>query len=136
MTKRIQRVFLALVALAALAVGGSAFASAKQSGPSPAPAREPAAAAEPVGGPDTDNIQSGDQTTPDTAGAGIKAAAAHGKAAAAEAEPPGTEQSPAGEHQGETEQPGAETAPDSDGPGGHADEPGNASADHQFEGQE
>jgi cell division septation protein DedD len=26
--------------------------------------------------------------------------------------------------------------PDDDGPGGHADEPGNPNADHQFEGQE
>jgi hypothetical protein len=26
--------------------------------------------------------------------------------------------------------------PNNDGPGGHADEPGNPSADHQFEGQE
>ncbi len=31
---------------------------------------------------------------------------------------------------------GSETASDSDGPGGHADEPGNANADHQFDGEE
>jgi hypothetical protein len=34
------------------------------------------------------------------------------------------------------EQPGSESAANSDGPGGHADEPGNATADHQFQGQE
>lgn len=40
-----------------------------------------------------------------------------------------------------SEQPGAETEsaneqPGNDGPGGHADEPANATADHQFEGVE
>lgn len=30
----------------------------------------------------------------------------------------------------------AETVTGSDGPGGHADEPGNANADHQFQGTE
>jgi hypothetical protein len=34
------------------------------------------------------------------------------------------------------EQESATEAPGNDGPGGHADEPGNASADHQFQGQE
>lgn len=33
------------------------------------------------------------------------------------------------------EKPGSET-PNDDGPGGHADEPGNPNADHQFNGQE
>ena len=49
-------------------------------------------------------------------------------------ETPGTEQSPASE-QSSGEAPGSETA-NNDGPGGHADEPGNANADHQFQGNE
>jgi hypothetical protein len=43
---------------------------------------------------------------------------------------PGSAEEP--ETPGET---GSEV-PDDDGPGGHADEPGNPNADHQFEGQE
>jgi hypothetical protein len=132
MTKRIQRMFLAVAALAALAVGGSAIASAQQSGQSPAPAQQSATSLEPVGGPDTDNIQSGDQTTPDTAGVSASAS----KSAATTAEAPGTEQPAASEQPGAAEQPGSETAANSDGPGGHADEPGNATADHQFQGVE
>jgi hypothetical protein len=34
-----------------------------------------------------------------------------------------------------TETPGSEL-PNNDGPNGHADEPGNPNADHQFQGQE
>jgi hypothetical protein len=132
MTKRIQRLFLAVAALGALAVGGSAIATAQQSGQTPAPVQQSAASSERVGGPDTDNIQSGDQTTPDTVGA----SAAASKAAAATTEAPGTEQSAASEQPGAAEQPGSESAANDDGPGGHADEPGNASADHQFQGQE
>jgi hypothetical protein len=59
--------------------------------------------------PDTDNIQSGDQTTPDSTATGM---------------------SGAGESSSGSEVPG------NDGPGGHADEPGNPNADHQFQGQE
>jgi hypothetical protein len=129
MTKRIQRLFVAVAALAALAVGGSAIASAQQSGQKPAPAQQSAAGAERIGGPDTDNIQSGDQSTPDTTGVAAKATAA-------QSETPGTEQSPASEQQGAAEQPGSESAANDDGPGGHADEPGNATADHQFQGVE
>jgi hypothetical protein len=104
MTKRIQRLFVAVAALVALAVGG----------------------------PDTDNIHSGDQATPDTVGA----SAAASKAAAATTEARGTEQSAASEQPGAAEQPGSESAANDDGPGGHADESGNAAADHQFQGQE
>jgi hypothetical protein len=131
MTKRIQKLFLAVGALAALAVGGSALASAQQPAQSNAPVTQSAPAAEPVGGPDTDNVQSGDQTTPDTA-----RVAATNQASGGQAEAPGTEQPAASEQPGAAETPGSESAADSDGPGGHADEPGNAAADHQFEGVE
>jgi hypothetical protein len=129
MTKRIGKFLAAFAALAALAVGGSAIASAQQPAHSAAPVKPPAAAtSEPVGGPDTDNIQSGDQTTPDTTTASARTSGA--------TEAPGTEQSPATEQPGAGEQPGSESAANSDGPGGHADEPGNATADHQFNGVE
>jgi hypothetical protein len=67
-----------------------------------------AATPEPVGGPDTDSIRSGDQTTPDSANASS----------------------------GTAETPGSESAANSDGPGDHADAPGNPTADHQFQGVE
>jgi hypothetical protein len=87
MPKRIKQALLALVAIGALAIGGATVAQAGSTS-TVEPAVESTA-------PDTDKIQSGDQSTPDTPKAS--------KAAAAEA--PG------------------ETAPNSDGPGGHADEP-------------
>jgi hypothetical protein len=104
--------------LAALGVGGVAVAqsSGSQSGPSAGPA---AGQVQEVPGQestapensatDTDNIQAGDQTAPDPAGA---------------AQESGTEQESGSE------------VPNDDGPGGHADEPGNPNADHQFQGVE
>jgi hypothetical protein len=51
-------------------------------------------------------------------------------------EPAQQEQSAPDDQAAET--PGAEgkEVPDDDGPGGHADEPGNPNADHRFEGEE
>jgi hypothetical protein len=131
MIKRIQRWFVPVAAVAAVVVGGGAIASAQQPAKAPAPITKAAATSEPVG-PDTDTIQSGDQTTPDT----VAASATTHRSAAATAEAPGTEQPAASEQPGAEEQPGSETAANDDGPGGHADEPGNASADHQFQGVE
>jgi hypothetical protein len=99
--------------LAALGVGGVAAA---QNAPSQAP-KAPAATApaqsptapETTTGPDTDTTQSGDQTAPDT-GTGSESAA----------EAPGQES--------------ASETPGGDGPGGHADEPGNPNADTQAQG--
>jgi len=111
MTKRIQRLTVAVAALAALALGGAVFAQAQSS---------PSTASERTGAPDRDNVQSGDQTTPDM----VKAPARHaGRHAAryAENRETGAE---------------SESAPGNDGPGGHADEPGNPNADHQFQGNE
>jgi hypothetical protein len=108
MTKRIQQLFLSLAALGALALGGSAIASA-QNGASHATA-SPAA-----------NVTgtSGSQTAPDTQGSTETAGES------VSAEQPGT-----------SEQPSSESAASNDGPGGHADEPGNATADNQFQGQQ
>jgi hypothetical protein len=105
MTKRIQKLLVAVAALAALALGGSVLAQAQQTTSHAIKVHERTT------GPDRDNVQSGDQTTPD-------------KAKSAEA--------------GATPETGAgsESAPGNDGPGGHADEPGNPNADHQFQGNE
>jgi hypothetical protein len=59
---------------------------------------------------------------------------AHAKAAqAGESETPGTEAPDAPDAAGEAA--GSEV-PNDDGAGGHADEPGNPTADHQFQGEE
>jgi len=102
-----------LAAASALTAGGVAYAS---TGGGSASFKHPqlvVTAAESTS-PDSDNIQSGDQTGPDTA-AGAKATAA--------------------ETGSDGESPGSEVS-GNDGPGGHADEPGNSNADHQFQGQE
>jgi hypothetical protein len=135
MTKRYRKLLLSVAAIAAFALGGAVFAQAQSSSSTgsststrPAAAHKagtPSSAAENPNAKDTDNVQSGDQTTPDVPR--TRGVVAH-KAAATGTEP----QSP------EQEQPGAETEspPNNDGPRGHADEPGNAGANHQHEGVE
>lgn len=112
----------ALSALAVLTLSGAGIALAASDTPTPTPVVDatttPAVeAAEPVepAGTDTDTLQEGDQTTPDSP-------------ADAAAEAAGTEAA---------ETPGAETESTvSDGPGGHADDPNDPNVDHQFEGEE
>ncbi len=120
MPKKIRNMTGVVAGLAALALGGSALAGAAQHVPAEA-ATTPAVSQESTSGPDTDNVQSGDQTTPDTAGA---------SATTADVPSAGDQ---ADNLAGET--PGSESAADSDGPGGHADEPGNPDADNQSQGQ-
>lgn len=143
MTKRIRQLFLAVAALAALALGGAVFAQAQ----TPAPA-----APETTTAPDRDNVQSGDQTTPDTAATAKATGRTHvryhaTRVASTTTDPAGggTGQSgdqstpdtgSASETQGTETPSGSETATANDGPGGHADEPGNPTADHQFQGNE
>ena len=109
MTKRIQKLFVAVAALAALALGGSAIASAQSGATHTKPANQ---AAQATG-------TSGNQSAPDPQGSTETA----GETSSAE-------------QPSAAEQPGSESAANNDGPGGHADEPGNATADHQFQGQE
>ncbi len=126
MLKRIKLGIGAAAGVAALAAGGAALAGATQSAPIKAPA--PAAAQE-VKAPDTDNVQSGDQTTPDSPATAARAHSSTKSAAGSEA--PGNENAP--EAAGNAaEAPSNENAP-SDGPGGHADPPGNV--DNQQQGQ-
>jgi hypothetical protein len=110
---------LAATAILGLGALGGAAVKANASGSPVISPTPPVAAAVGVapeadaGLPDTDTLQQGDQTAADTA-AGATADNAVEAAG---------------------EQTGSETA-GNDGPGGHADEPGNANADHQFEGAE
>ncbi len=127
MIKRLKQGALAVGALAALAAGGSALAQAGTTTVKPA--------VEPASAPDRDHVQSGDQTTPDKPAAGAaKATKAQstGTDTGSGSEAPGAETNPANEAAG-SETSGSE-APSNDGPGGHADEPGNPNADNQFEG--
>jgi hypothetical protein len=100
-------------ALVVLALSGAGIGTALAS--SHAPARTAAAVSE-VAGPDTDAVQQGDQTSPDTAGAAAASAASHVRAA------------PSGEESD------SESSGPSDGPGGHADPAGDVQ--HEFTGVE
>lgn len=125
----------AIGALAVLLISGAgvAFAASPTAPVIAAPAAPTPAAVEPVepAGSETDTLQQGDQTTPDVATEAVGAAS---DAAAVEAA--GTET--AGEAAGpETEKTGVEAPGDANLPGGgHADDPNDPNADHQFEGQE
>ena len=132
----------AMSALAVLLISGAGIAFAANSpsatvkaAPVTIPAVAPAVAAPaaPVEatGADTDTLQQGDQTTPDAPAAAVVPAAKAAPAAAAPAEA-------AGEAPGtETEQTGAEEPGDASLPGGgHADNPNDPNADHQFDGVE
>jgi hypothetical protein len=143
MTKRISKLVVAVAAFAALALGGAVFAQAQTS---------PSAAPERTAVPDRDNVQSGDQTTPDTPTTAAARARHHAARVdgTTTADPAGGGTGLSGDQGapntgsvGETpgaESPeipaGSESAAGNDGPGGHADPPGNANADHQFQGTE
>ena len=119
MRRRLTKLLAGLTAVAALAFGGSALAGAASnpSPPAPPPASAPA-----------DTAQQGDQTAPDKAGATENAAETSSSEKADAPEP--------AESSSESATESASEVPGNDGPGGHADEPGNANADHQFQGQE
>jgi hypothetical protein len=101
MRKRLTTMTGLTAALAALALGGSAIATAAQG-----TAGAKKAAVEKTTGPDTDSIQSGDQTTPDTTSAGKAASVAPSEASS------------------ETTSENSESSAPSDGPGGHEDPAG------------
>jgi hypothetical protein len=107
MRKRLTTMTGVTAALAALALGGSAISTAAQG---KAPTKK--AAVERTTGPDTDAVQSGDQTTPDTA------RSIH-KSTAVPASETGTPESAT-----ETSAESSESSTPSDGPGGHEDPAG------------
>lgn len=95
----------AVSALAVLLISGAGIAFAGGPTPTGAPTVAPAVEAAEPAGPDTDTLQEGDQTTPDTA---AEKADASGEAAGAEADGPGGHQDdptdPNADHQFEGEE--------------------------------
>lgn len=113
MIKRLKTSLGVVAGLAALSLGGAAIAGAATGTAHPAVKHAKHATREATQTRDTDQVQSGDQTTPDTG-------------AATSAEAPSTET---------TSETSGETTAGNDGPGGHADEPGNPNANTQQQGQ-
>jgi cytoskeletal protein RodZ len=128
MRKRLKTVSGAAAALVALALGGSAIASATQHTPSSSKKRAipTSEALEKTSATDTDNVQSGDQTSPD------RHSAKASSASTSETPDTGSEaEKPSGTSDAGS---ATENSSESDGPGGHEDPAGNV--DHQSEGQE
>jgi hypothetical protein len=113
LTPKIAGTAVAVLALSGAGIGTVAAANAS----TPAPAAVQAAHSEPAS-PDTDAIQQGDQTSPDTAAA---TAARAVNTQSGKADNPG-------------EAPQSESNSASDGPGGHTDPASNAQ--HEFDGVE
>jgi hypothetical protein len=113
----------ALAGTAVLLISGAGIAFAASPSPTVPVKTAPSVVAEPVG-PDTDTLQQGDQTTPDTA---------TDTATAGDVTDPATDTATAGDVTDPAEAAASESA--SDGPGGHQD-PAGQNVDHQFEGQE
>lgn len=117
MLTKLKKIFLAVAALVALAVGGAAFA---QAGGDPAKKQDQPAAETETGKGD---------------------ASEKGEREGKEAESSATDRDNIQDENGKDdatekgEFEGSEV-PGDDGPGGHADEPGDPNADHQFEGKE
>jgi hypothetical protein len=147
--------------LAAMGLGGAAIAQSNGSQPAKTQANPAAVQSSEKPGvesnapensaKDPDNVQYTAPGDPDYKGGGKAAqtvaasssgsgtsgssqSGTSGQSGSSAAEKPGTEQSPGSEKAG-SEKADSEV-PGDDGPGGHADEPANANADHQFEGQE
>lgn len=104
---KLRKLVLTTAALAALAVGGAAFAQAQNAAPA-APIHKAVGETSPPG--DTDNAQSGDQGGP--------------------------ELNDPGQGGQESENDGAAEPSQDDRAGGHQDEPDTASADHEVQGDE
>ncbi len=108
MRARLTKLMAGLTVIGALAFGGAAVAGAADTTPAP-----PAAV----------DVQQGDQTAPDVGGTSESSSESGSSSESASIE-------------SSSESASSESASASDGPGGHADEPGNASADYQFEGEQ
>jgi hypothetical protein len=119
MAKRMQRLMVAVAAMASLALGGAVFAQAQSTHGKAlhaATAAHHATVGRSAGAVDGENVQSGNQSTPDQPGV----AAGNESSGAVNPEQSGN---------------AADSATNSDGLGGHADAPG-ANVDHQFQGNE
>lgn len=156
---KISRIRIAALGAAAILMLGGASVALAQNPSAKAMGTVPAAVEDPASGPDTDNVESGDQTGPDVAGpdeadngvedasgpdtdvvqegdqtgpdSATEAAQAAQPASAAASKADSSAES-AAESESASE---SESAAESDGPGGHQDADGQ-NADHQFEGEE
>ena len=132
-----KKVLAGIAALAALGLGGSAIAGAAGDGSPPADgdAAAQATACNQAGIDPNGNVQYDDKTGTCTLDSGRNDESEAGETGSA-AEERGEKESAAQERgEDESAEEGNEVRED-DGPGGHADEPQNANADHQFEGKE
>jgi hypothetical protein len=107
MRARLTKLMAGLTVISAMAFGGAAIAGAATKAP-------------PVNPPAAVDVQQGDQTAPDPAG--TPAESSSESASTAET--------------ATSESASSESAAPSDGPGGHADDPANATVDYQFQGAE
>jgi hypothetical protein len=135
MIKRLKTSTGVVAGIAALALGGSAIAGAATTTPTAAPTHESTTA------PDGDNVQSGSQTTPDSKGTTAGSESTSGRdddnvraGSQTAPDPKGTAAGSESTSESNAESSG-ETVATNDGPGGHADEPGNPNADTQQQGQ-
>src|ERR1700704_5993469 len=109
MRARLTKLMAGLTVVGAMAFGGATIAGAANKTP-------------PVNPPAAVDVQQGDQTAPDLGGSSAESSSETASTLeAASSESASSETA-------------SESAAASDGPGGHADEPGNATADYQFQG--
>lgn len=136
MFKQGKKILLGAGVLAALSFGGSALAGA---GAAPAPVTP--TVQEPSSSIDHDQVQSGDQSGPDSAAEAAGTETADGVQGNQDAETQDgaqdteSQDSTQGSSDSGMQESSGSEVPGNDGPGGHADEPGNPNADHQASGQ-
>lgn len=132
MFKRIRMLALSLVALGALAFGGATLANAGNSS-GEKPGQESSAPENSASDPD--NVQFTPPGEAKSAAAKKQAHRSHARQRGHKRHARHAQAETQGESPETQDESGSET-PGNDGPGGHADEPGNPNADHQHEGQE
>jgi type IV secretory pathway VirB10-like protein len=120
----------ALAATAVLVISGAGIAFAGSPTPATPAPPTPVVQTEPVV-PDTDQLQQGDQTTPDAVGAAESAT----EPAAAVVSTTQVVDKAASETAAEAPDGSEVTGTEADGPGGHQD-PAGQNVDHQFNGEE
>jgi hypothetical protein len=128
MIKRLKTSAGLVAGLAALSLGGAAIAGAASTS-TQANASVPAKH-EVTTGRDTDNVQSGDQTTPDTK-AGAAKEVVNGPDIGTTQSGSQTTPDPAGSTSETSSETSGESAANNDGPGGYADPAGNANTQQQ-----
>ncbi len=132
MIKQLKTSLGVVAGLAALSLGGAAIAGAAAGTTHPPVKPAQHAKHESIQTRDTDQVQSGDQTTPDTGSTGPAETSSESARETSSESAPEMSSESAPETSSET---AGETAAGSDGPGGHADEPGSANANTQQQGQ-